>query len=238
MDWDRTWRASLAELFGAFGLIFMGAGSIIADAYTGGKVGLVGIALAHALVLGVVVSATMHLSGGHINPAVTLSFMTTGRIGVGPGIAYIVAQLIGATLAGLMLLVVFPSNVYQKVSLGATLLAPEIGFWTGVLIEAVLTFFLVFTVFATAVDPRGPKSIAGFGIGLVLAFDILAAGPLTGASINPARTFGPALAGGYWANHLVYWIGPIVGGVVAALIYELAFVKPEERGWSLSRRAG
>jgi len=135
------------------------------------------------------------------------------------GVVYIISQLLGATLAAIMLLVFFPGA--KEAHLGGQALAPGIGFGQGVGIEIILTFFLVFTVFATAVDERGAfKMIAGFGIGLVITFDILAAGPLTGASMNPSRSFGPALVSGSWSGHLVYWIGPLIGGALAALLYE------------------
>ncbi len=138
----------------------------------------------------------------------------------GFGRVYWVAQLVGAVVAGLLLLVVFPREQWQPVHLGTPALGLGIGFGKGVLVEAILTLFLVLAVFGVAVDSRGSfKSVAGFGIGLVLGFDILVGGPLTGASMNPARTFGPALASGYWQDDLVYWIGPLVGAAAGALIY-------------------
>jgi aquaporin Z len=220
-------RKSIAELVGTFALVFVGAGSIIANEFSGGQVGLLGIALAHGLVLAVVVSATGHISGGHINPAVTIGFLITRRLPVTTGIYYMVAQLLGAVLGAMLLRVVFPEAAWTAASLGTPLVAPEISFFTAVLVEMVLTFFLVFAIFGTAGDPQGPKGIAGFGIGLVLVFDILLGGALTGASMNPARTFGPALAGTYWAGHLVYWIGPIVGAAAAAVLYHYVLQREE-----------
>lgn len=212
-------KSFIAELIGTFALCFIGAGVIVTDSYTNGGVGLVGIALAHGLVLAIMVNATGHISGGHINPAVTLGFMVTKRIELGKGIGYIVSQLLGGVLAGFALRVIFSPNVWSATHLGTPGLSEGVSFFNGVYIEAILTFLLVFTIFATAVDSRAPKNIYGFAIGLVLTFDILMGGPLTGASINPARTFGPAVASGYFANHMVYWIGPIIGGAIAALIY-------------------
>lgn len=212
-------KSFIAELIGTFALCFIGAGVIVTDSYTNGGVGLVGIALAHGLVLAIMVNATGHISGGHINPAVTLGFMVTKRIELGKGIGYIVSQLLGGVLAGFALRVIFSPNVWSATHLGTPGLSEGVSFFNGVYIEAILTFLLVFTIFATAVDSRAPKNIYGFAIGLVLTFDILMGGPLTGASMNPARTFGPAVASGYFANHLVYWIGPIIGGAIAALIY-------------------
>lgn len=226
----KWWRPCLAELIGTFALIFIGAGSICTHQYLVAQqqagLGLLGIAVAHGLVVAVMVSCIGHISGGHINPGVTLGVMVAGKIEAPLGILYMISQLIGGSLAGYLLLGIFSPEVRSAVNLGTPGLAPDVAFGTGVILEAVLTFFLVFTVFATAVDEKGAfKSIAGFGIGLVITFDILVGGPLTGASMNPARTFGPALAGGYWDNHLVYWIGPFLGGAAAGLLYSGVFLK-------------
>jgi MIP family channel proteins len=163
-------------------------------------------------------------SGGHINPAVTIAMLVTRRIAPLLGLLYIVAQPVGATLAGLLLRAIFPFAVWQAAELGTPMLGPGVSFGTGVLLEATLSFFLLLAVFGTAVDPRALK-IGGFGIGLTVAVDILMGGALTGAAMNPARTFGPALAGGFWQNDLVYWIGPIIG----ALIYQYVIL-PTWRG--------
>jgi aquaporin Z len=215
-----TGRSLVAEFVGTFALIFIGAGSIITNQLTKGAVGLPGIAAAHALVLAIMISALGHISAGHFNPAVTFGVWVARKIAAPLAALYVVAQLIGATVGGLLLLAIFPKSVWQPVQLGTPGLANGTSFGTGVLLEAILTFFLVFAVFGTAIDVRGSfKAIAGFGIGLVLGFDILMGGPLTGASMNPARTFGPALVSGFWQNHLVYWIGPLIGAAVAAGIY-------------------
>ena len=209
----------IAELIGTFVFVLIGAGSIITNTLTHGALGLLGIALAHGLALSIMITAFAATSGGHINPAVTIAMLVTRRIAPLLGLLYIVAQLVGATLAGLLLRAVFPQAVWQAAQLGTPMLAPGVSFGTGVLVEAALTFFLLLAVFGTAVDPRAPK-IGGFGIGLTVAFDILMGGALTGAAMNPAIAFGPALAGGFWQNDLVYWIGPIIGAVIAALIYQ------------------
>ncbi len=214
-----AWKPCIAELIGAFGLSFIGAGAICANAMPGAQIGLLGIAVAHGLVLSIMVSATMHISGGHLNPAVTAAFFATKRMKTELAAQYVVSQLIGAALAGFALKAIFAEAVWKRVQLGTPMLAAGVSFQAGICIEAILTFFLVFAVFGTAVDASGPK-IGGFGIGLTIAFDILMGGPLTGASMNPSRTFGPALAGGYWHGHAVYWIGPIAGGVVAGLAYD------------------
>ncbi len=215
----------LAEFVGTFVFVFIGAGSIVTNTFLHGTVGLIGIALAHGLALSIVISALGATSGGHINPAVTIGFLITRRIIRLLGILYIMAQLAGATLAGLLLRTIFPDAVWQAAQLGTPGLAPEISPGTGILVEAILTFFLLLAVFGTAVDERAPK-IGGFGIGLTVLVDILMGGPLTGAAMNPARTFGPALAGGFWNNNFVYWIGPIIGAVIAVLFYEYVILRP------------
>ncbi len=226
-----TGRALIGEFVGTFALIFIGAGSIITDSLTQGKVGLLGIAAAHGLVLSVMVSAVGHISGAHFNPAVTFAFLLARKITAPLAGLYLVTQLVAAVVGGLLLRAIFSSEVWQPVHLGTPGLGEGTPFGTGVLLEAVLTFFLVFAVFGIAVDPRGPfKGIAGFGIGLVLAFDILVGGPLTGGSMNPARTFGPALASGFWDNHLVYWLGPLLGAAVAGPLYGYVLLPDSREG--------
>jgi MIP family channel proteins len=216
---NKNVNKGLAELIGTFALTFIGGAAII-----NGEAGLVGVAIAHGLTVAVMVSAIGHISGGHINPAATVGFMATGKMSLKEGGTYIVFQLVGATLAALCLKSFVPGA--SDAALGGQSMAVGVTFGSGVAIEIILTFFLVFTVFATAVDERGAfKAIAGFGIGLVVAFDILAGGPVTGASMNPARSFGPALVAGQWDNHLVYWLGPLIGGAGAAIIYNGLFLK-------------
>lgn len=215
-----TGRSLIGEFVGTFALVFIGAGSIVTDHLTKGALGLAGIAAAHALVLAIMVSAIAHISGAHFNPAVTAALLVARRMSAGLAGLYVVTQLIAAVVAALLLLAVFPSSAWQPVHLGTPALANGATFGTGVLLEAILTFFLVFAVFGVAVDGRGPfKGIAGFGIGLVLGFDILMGGPLTGAAMNPARAFGPALISGSWQDALVYWIGPLLGAAAAAVVY-------------------
>jgi MIP family channel proteins len=225
-----TMRASLAELLGTFTLTFIGAGAIIANAAGGGG-GLVAIALAHGLALSVAVYATGHISGGHINPAVTCAMFATKKIGGGKAIAYIIAQLLGATIAAIALKSLYPAAAVESAKLGATLgsLSAAEPMKT-LVIEAFLTFLLVTTIFGVAVAKGGPKNVYGFAIGLTVCLDILAAGPLTGASMNPARSFGPALIGEHWDVHHVYWLGPILGGVVAGVVYQTFLLPKEERG--------
>lgn len=212
-------KAVVAEFVGTFLFFFIGAGAIIANTYSHGSVGLLGIALAHGLVLSIVISAFGATSGGHFNPAVTLAFLSVRRINLATAFSYIVAQLAAGTLSGLALRAIFPTAIWQVSHLGTPNLAVGVSVGTGVLVEAILTFLLLTAVFGTAVDPRAPK-IGGFGIGLAIMVDILVGGPLTGAAMNPARVFGPALAGGGFDNQWVYWVGPIIGAVLAALLYE------------------
>lgn len=212
------WKALVAEVIGAFALIFAGAGSIIVNEATKGSVGLLGIALAHGLAIALMVSALGMISGGHFNPAVTCGFLAAKRMPGGRGLSYIIAQLVGAVLAALVLKATYPAEAAAAVHLGTPALMPGTSFWAAAFLEAIGTFFLVIVVFGTAVNPQAPR-IGGLAIGLTITMDILAFGPLTFAAVNPARAFGPALVSGAWADHLVYWIGPIVGGVVAGWFY-------------------
>jgi aquaporin TIP len=217
-DWFlRSW----AEFVGTFALVFVGVGAIAVGAQ------LVGVAFAHGLAIAVMASAVGHISGGHFNPAVTVGFLVTRRIDPTLAGAYVAAQLLGAIVATLALEALYPDAL--DLDAGVPQLAPGVSVGAGIGIEAILTFFLVWVVFATAADPRGAfKSIAGLAIGLTITLDILAGGPLTGAAMNPARSFGPALVLDDWDNFLVYWIGPLAGGGLAALIYELLYLRPLE----------
>jgi aquaporin TIP len=220
LEYDYLRRGS-AEFIGTFALIFVGAGSV-AFART-----LTDIALAHGLVIAVFVSALAFISGGHFNPAITLGFLVTKRIAPMLALWYWVVQFGGATLAALLLKWVLPKALEDQAHLGAPALGGGIGSGAAVVVEAVLTFFLVFVVFATAVDPRGAfKQIAGLAIGFTITLDILMGGVLTGAAMNPARAFGPQLASGTWANGWVWYIGPFAGAVIAASLYELLYLRP------------
>ena len=218
--------AAAAECLGTFALCFIGAGSICVNQWSGGSVGLLGIALAHGTVLAVMISALGHISGGHFNPAVTLGVLTTGKISGRRALSYMVVQLAGAAAAGFLLRFIVPEQAWQPVHLGTPSLGPGITIVQAVTVEAVLTFFLVLAVCGTALDPRGSwNAVSGFGIGTALVFDILVGGPITGAAVNPARTFGPALASRYWDHHLVYWLGPLTGGILAAFLYHRVFLR-------------
>ncbi|MFI5059063.1 MAG: MIP family channel protein [Candidatus Acidiferrales bacterium] len=217
-----------AEFIGTFALIFFGVGAVCAYQFLHGTsdVGLLGIALAHGLAIGIMVSALGHISGGHFNPAVTIGFWVTKRLNTLDVVLYWAAQLAGAIAAAFLLKAIIPEDTWRAVALGTPDLARDFSRLSGMILEAVTTFFLVLTVFATAVDEKGAfRSIAGFGIGLSLSLGILVAGPFTGAALNPARAFGPALAATHWANHGVYWVGPLAGGFVAGLLYDSLYLK-------------
>jgi aquaporin TIP len=221
-------RRSVAEFIGAFTLIFVGAGSIMVLLPSGGA-GLAGIALAHGLAIAVMVSAVGHISGGHFNPAITFGFLVTRRITPRLAACYWVAQFAGAAIAALLLKWIFPANAVNGAKLGVPALNGTIGTGRGLVLEMIMTFFLVWVVFATAVDVRGTfKSIAGLAIGLTITMDIFVGGPLTGAAMNPARAFGPQIVGNFWANGWLWYVGPVVGATAAALLYSWFYLRPLE----------
>ena len=219
-------RHFVAEFVGTFALVFVGGAALINARNPAGGYGLIEVALAHGLILALMVSATMRISG-HLNPAVTLGFVVTRRIELGMAGVYILGQLLGAMAASYLLKWTFADALFMAARGGGQAVALEVTFSQAVVLEAVATFFLVFVVFGTAVDPQAPK-LGGMAIGLTVAADILAIGPLTGASMNPARSFGPAVATQIFEGHLIYWIGPIIGGVIAALLYDRLFLPRAE----------
>jgi MIP family channel proteins len=216
-------KQCVAEFVGTFTLIFIGVGAIYNNT-PGNGMGLLGVALAHGLAIAVMVSAAGGISGGHLNPAVTFGLFVGGKMNLMDSLAYWVAQLAGGSAAGFLLVALFGQHGVEIVAKGTPDLGPDTTVGMGILIELVLTFFLVFVVYGSAVDSRAPK-IGGLAIGLTVALDILFGGPLTGAAMNPARTFGPALASGHWNNHMVYWIGPLAGGALAGVIYGQFLIK-------------
>jgi MIP family channel proteins len=215
-------RTLIAEFLGTFFLCFAGIAAILCNtSVVGANVGLIGIALAHGLALSVAVNAFGGVSGAHFNPAVTIGMLATGRIRPPAAGGYILAQLAAATAAAAFCRAVFPPGAVAEANLGIPLPAAWATTGTVIAVEIVLTFLLMTAIFGTAVDERGQVvKIGGFGIGLTVTFDILAGGPITGASMNPARSFGPALVQGYWSWHALYWIAPIIGAVAAALVYQ------------------
>jgi MIP family channel proteins len=217
-------RRGTAEFIGAFALVFIGAGAILAAGPTP-EPGVVGIALAHGLAIAVMVSAVGHISGGHFNPAITLGFLVTGRLHPILAVVYWIAQFGAAVAAAALLRWIFDDT--NEGNLGSPVLNPAIEPEAGLIIEAILTFFLVWVVFATAADPRGTfKSIAGLAIGLTITMDILMGGPLTGAAMNPARAFGPELISNTWGDFWIWYVGPFAGAVIAAVAYEVLYLRP------------
>jgi len=217
-----------AEFLGTFALVFFGEGAICADQFLhgAGGLGLFGIAAAHGLAIAIMVSALGHISGGHFNPAITIGFWVTKRFSTLDVAFYWAAQLAGATAAAFLLKAIIPEDTWRAVALGTPELVRDLPRLSAMILEAVTTFFLVLTVFATAVDEKGTfRAIAGFGIGISIMLGIMVAGPFTGGALNPARAFGPALASSHWANWGVYWVGPLAGGFLAGLLYDSLYLK-------------
>lgn len=201
-------RVLVAEFVGTFAIVLIGAGTVVVSG------NLVAIAFAHGLTLMVMAYAYGHISGAHINPAVTIALWLNKEIKSKPAVAYIVVQLLGGIVAAATLAIILGQND----NLGATTLADGVSVWQGLLVEAILTFFLLNTIFNTAVSGKAGLA-AGAAIGLTLTFAILMGGPLTGASLNPARTLGPAVVSGTYTDIWVYFVGTILGGIVAAFLY-------------------
>ena len=218
-----AWRHFIAEFIGTFALVFVGSGAILSAKISGSPAALVEVALAHGLVLAVMVSALMRISG-HFNPAVTLAFLATRRIEAMMAALYIVAQIIGAVAAAYALKATFPEAIFMATRGGGQSIALDTSGGQAFLLEAIATFLLMFVIYGTVVDLRGPK-IGGLGIGFVVAADILAIGSRTGASMNPARSFGPAVASGVFEAQFLYWTAPVVGALLAALLYEFLFMR-------------
>ena len=221
-----NYKKYLAELLGTFALVFVGSGCVCADYYlvkSGSQgFGLLGIAIAFGFVVVAVAYSLGYISGAHINPAVTISMVATGRIKAGIGVMYIASQVAGATFAGYLLKILFPEAL-ASVFLGTCVLGSSVTVTQAIIMEAVITFLLVFVVYATVVDKRSTPALAGLAIGFVVLFGVMVGGAISGGSMNPARVFGPAIASGHFANHYVWWIGPIVGGITAGFTYDLFF---------------
>ncbi len=222
---QQDWRKVAAEVVGTFFFFFIGIGSVLT--LVGSNSGVLGnlyVALAHGVALAIAISALGHVSGAHFNPAVTIGLLVARKISPLLAIMYILGQLVGGVLSCLALISIFPEKIWKPVALGTpgvnlTVIDPT----QAILLEAILTFFLVIAVFGTAVDPRANK-VAGFGIGLTVFVDILAGGPLSGGVMNPARALTPAIVSGNWNDQYVWWIGPIIGAIVAALVYNYVFL--------------
>jgi MIP family channel proteins len=222
MAGDYVRRAS-AEFVGAFALTFVGASSIMFAS------SLTDVALAHGLVIGVMVCAVAHISGGHFNPAVTFAFWVTRRISTMLALVYWVTQLAAATTAAVMLNWILPDARSDPAKLGVPQLGQGISAGQGLVVEAVLTFFLVWVIFATVADPNGSfNKVAGLAIGFTITLGVYMGFALTGAAMNPSRAFGPMLVQNFWTHHFwVWYVGPLAGGAIAALLYELLYLRPE-----------
>jgi aquaporin Z len=209
-----------AEFLGTALFVFIGAGSVVANAMTAGGVTPLGIALAHGVGMAILISSLMGISGGHLNPAVSLGVFVAGRIDGRTLGRYVLAQLVGGIAGAALLKLLFASTAVRAVTAGAPQLSLNIGFVQGIAIEAAFTFFLVSAVFGTAVSSEAPK-IGGFGIGLAIFVSALVVGGLTGAALNPARAFGPALVAWSFHSQAVYWIGPLAGGALAGWVWRV-----------------
>jgi MIP family channel proteins len=217
-------RRAAAEGIGAFALVFAGCGAIVANAEYGGDLGAVGVSLVFGLVIMAMIYATGHLSGAHLNPAVTLAFALTRHVPAREAVAYIAAQILGAIAAAGLLLAVWPS---EPAALGTTL--PTVGAGSAVAYEVVLTAFLMFVIMAVATDTRAVGAAAAIAIGGTIGLDALFGGPVTGASMNPARSIGPALVSGTTHDLWIYVVAPIAGAAVGALAYQLVRGEHPER---------
>src|SRR5882757_3140987 len=223
-----TFQKFAAEFIGTFALVFFGAGAVCADRYlqSSGGIGLLGGRRTMKITMAIMVSALGHISGGHFNPAISIGFWVTKRIGTMEVFLYWAAQILGGIVAAFLLKAVIPEETWRAVALGTPELVRDFSRLSAMLLEAVASFFLVLVFFATSVDERGTyRAIAGFGIGLTITLGILVIAPFTGAALNPARALGPALASNHWTNWGVYWIGPLAGGFLAGLLYDSLYLK-------------
>jgi MIP family channel proteins len=214
-------RRGVAEFVGTFALVFVAAGG---SAYARSPIDL---ALAYGLVIAVMVSAFAFVSGGHFNPAVTLGFLVTRRIAPLLAVVYWVVQLGASVLAALLLKWILPSGAISVSHLGTPNVGSGVGTGAAVVVEAVLTFFLVWVMFATIVDARGPfQQVGGLAVGFIVSAGVLMSYGLSGGAMNPARAFGPQLAGNHWTHGWVWYVGPLAGAVIAAAAYELVYLRP------------
>ena len=216
-------RPLVAEFVGTALFVFLGVGSIVVNAASNNALGALGTALVHGVGMAVLVTMTMAISGGHLNPAVSVSLWLTQKIDGRTLGQYVLAQLVGAVVGALLVKGLFPTMAAKVTSLGTPQLSGTLGLFEGIAIEALLTFFLVSAVFGTAVSAQAPK-VGGFGIGLAIFVCALVGGALTGAAMNPARAFGPALVSGEWHAHMVYWIGPLLGATAAGALWKFVLL--------------
>lgn len=217
-----AFRAPVAELIGTALLVFFSAGAVVANA-AGIPLGPVGVALAYGVGIAVLITMTMSISGGHLNPAVSLGLWLAQKIDGRQLAVYVAAQLIGAVFGALLIKAFFSTGVARVSSLGIPHISGALSLWEAIAIEAVLTFFVMSAVFGTSVSPLAPK-VGGFGIGLATFTCTLVCGNLTGAAMNPARAFGPALVSLDWHGQIAYWIGPALGAVAASALWRFVLL--------------
>ena len=221
-------RRAMAELFGTFLLVFFGCGAVVMDPFPNAHFGLLGIAIVHGVILSLAVSMTMAISGGLVNPALTIGLWSIGKLNARDTGVYFGAQVIGGVVAGVLLKLVLPGNVgaLRNIAYGTPMVYTTLTAGQAIIIEAILTFVLMSAFMATVISTKAPR-IAGFGYGLVMIPAIMIGGPLTGAALNPARAFGPAIASGEWTGQAIWWIGPIIGAVIAAQLWGRFLLKDE-----------
>lgn len=216
----------VVEAIGTFALIFMGAGAIImtTDPKTG-QGNLVAIALAHGLAIGLMVAATGHISGGAFNPAVVLALFLARKLDAVRAVGYVIAQLVGATVGAFLLTLIYPADMVNKVKLGTPVVGADFSAGNAVIAEFIATFFLAYVIFGVAIDKRGATTIASLAIGLTISMDIFATGAVSGAAMNPARWFGPAIVSGTFSDAWVWWVGPLIGASLAAVVYYYGYLR-------------
>lgn len=224
----RALRPLVAEFLGTFLLVFAGTAALVADQFPNGKGGPLATALAYGLALGIATVWTLPYSGGLLNPAITVGFMSTGRLKLVEGLKYIGAQLLGGVAGALVTRFIWPANVGRPLSFGTPTIISTLTMGQAILIEGVLAFVLTSALMGAVVSARAatPK-LAGLWMGLTLTLCVLLGGPMTGAAVNPARAFGPAVVSGLWIGHMAYWIGPILGAVAAAFLWEKVLLEKE-----------
>lgn len=225
-------RPLLAEFLGLFAIVFIGSGTVMAattQGYDGGAT-LVMVAFANGLAVAIMIAAAGHISGGHYNPAVTIALFVSGKIGAVKSVGYIVAQLAGAAFAAALLKQIFDESntslldAVPKVNYDDSTDGLIVGRQNALIVEIVATFFLVYVIHGVTVDSRGARAIAPLAIGFTVTMAILMAEPLTGAAMNPARHFGPALLEGEWKDWWIYWVAPIIGGILASLVHNYILI--------------
>jgi MIP family channel proteins len=220
-----TTKAAVADLVGTFALVFIGAGAVITSGF---GLDLTGVALASGLVFAVMLSVTAHLEAGMLNPAIAIALWVVGQRSTTRTVVVIVAQVVGAIVAGLLLRYLVPGTAFDAAAGGTPAIASGVAIGKAIVIEAVCAFILVFVVLGALVDERRPNGMGAVAAGLAVTVAVMTFGPFTGAALNPARWFGPALASGTWADWYVWIVGPVAGGIIAAVLYATVFLRDRQ----------